>query len=123
MRVSRLSAAVDLGRVVNLDDLTEKLVVIHQFTDDMVDHTELKQREGLDIVDSELSAISRAMATLARTHRDTPMIGRSHGIHAEPTTFGVKLAGFYAEFARILGIDRRSLYRRLEGPAPAPSTK
>jgi adenylosuccinate lyase len=30
----------------------------------------------------------------------TPTIGRSHGIHAEPTTFGVKLAGFYAEMAR-----------------------
>jgi len=33
-------------------------------------------------------------------HKMTPTIGRSHGIHAEPTTFGVKLAGFYAEMAR-----------------------
>lgn len=33
-------------------------------------------------------------------HRDTPMIGRSHGIHAEPTTFGVALAGHYAELVR-----------------------
>src|SRR5262249_11727516 len=33
-------------------------------------------------------------------HKYTPTIGRSHGIHAEPTTFGLKLAGFYAEFAR-----------------------
>ena len=33
-------------------------------------------------------------------HKLTPTIGRSHGIHAEPTTFGLKLAGAYAEFAR-----------------------
>jgi adenylosuccinate lyase len=33
-------------------------------------------------------------------HRHTPTVGRSHGIHAEPTTFGLKLAGHYAEFAR-----------------------
>ncbi|HXD52087.1 MAG TPA: adenylosuccinate lyase, partial [Burkholderiales bacterium] len=36
----------------------------------------------------------------ALEHKYTPTIGRSHGIHAEPTTFGLKLAGFYAEFAR-----------------------
>ena len=33
-------------------------------------------------------------------HKRTPTIGRSHGIHAEPVTFGLKLAGFYAEFSR-----------------------
>ena len=41
-----------------------------------------------------------ALKTRAIEHKHTPTIGRSHGIHAEPTTFGLKLAGYYAEFAR-----------------------
>ena len=45
-----------------------------------------------------------ALKTRAEEHKYTPKIGRSHGIHAEPTTFGVTLATFYAEFAR--GRDR-----------------
>jgi len=40
------------------------------------------------------------LKTRAVEHKYTPTIGRSHGIHAEPTTFGLKLAGFYAEFTR-----------------------
>src|SRR5829696_1875902 len=41
-----------------------------------------------------------ALKRRAFEHKRTPTIGRSHGIHAEPTTFGLKLAGFYAEFSR-----------------------
>ena len=41
-----------------------------------------------------------ALKSRAFEHKYTPTIGRSHGIHAEPTTFGLKLAGHYAEFAR-----------------------
>ncbi|MEC8261981.1 MAG: adenylosuccinate lyase, partial [Pseudomonadota bacterium] len=50
-----------------------------------------------------LDGIDRLLAALrarAEEHRYTPTIGRSHGIHAEPTTFGLKLATFFAEFAR-----------------------
>ena len=50
-----------------------------------------------------LAAIDRLLAALearAREHKMTPTIGRSHGIHAEPVTFGLKLAGYWAEFAR-----------------------
>jgi adenylosuccinate lyase len=50
-----------------------------------------------------IAAIERLLAALERRafeHKTTPTIGRSHGIHAEPTTFGVKLAQAYAEFAR-----------------------
>jgi adenylosuccinate lyase len=47
-------------------------------------------------VDKVLTALKRR----AYEHRLTPTVGRSHGIHAEPTTFGLKLAGHYAEFAR-----------------------
>ena len=53
--------------------------------------------------DLMLTGIDRLLAALklrAEEHRYTPTIGRSHGIHAEPTTFGLKLATFYAEFAR-----------------------
>jgi adenylosuccinate lyase len=50
-----------------------------------------------------LAAVDRLLAALkarAFEHKWTPTIGRSHGVHAEPTTFGVKLAQAYAEFAR-----------------------
>jgi adenylosuccinate lyase len=50
----------------------------------------------LEDVDLVLAALKRR----AFEHRLTPTIGRSHGIHAEPTTFGLKLAGHYAEFQR-----------------------
>jgi adenylosuccinate lyase len=49
---------------------------------------------------TRLDALLTAMAKRAREHSRTPMIGRSHGIHAEPTTFGVALAGHHAELAR-----------------------
>ena len=50
-----------------------------------------------------LVGIDRLLSALkarASEHKLTPTIGRSHGIHAEPTTFGIKLAGYYAEFSR-----------------------
>jgi adenylosuccinate lyase len=52
-----------------------------------------------------IAGCERVMAALKKRaieHKMTPTIGRSHGIHAEPTTFGLKLAGHYAEFARNL---------------------
>ncbi len=50
-----------------------------------------------------LAGMDRVLAALkkrAEEHKNSVCVGRSHGIHAEPTTFGLKLAGFYAEFAR-----------------------
>jgi len=44
--------------------------------------------------------LTQALATLARSHVETLCVGRTHGVHAEPTTFGVKIAGFAAEAAR-----------------------
>ncbi|MCA1934025.1 MAG: adenylosuccinate lyase [Asticcacaulis sp.] len=49
--------------------------------------------EGVDLV---LAALKKR----ALEHKFTPTVGRSHGIHAEPVTFGLKLAGYYAEFVR-----------------------
>jgi adenylosuccinate lyase len=53
-----------------------------------------------DILLSDLDALLTALKTQAMKHKMTPTIGRSHGIHAEPTTFGLKLAQAYAEFDR-----------------------
>ena len=53
-----------------------------------------------DLLLQDLDALLAALKRRALEHRDTVTIGRSHGIHAEPTTFGVKLAQAYAEFER-----------------------
>ena len=49
---------------------------------------------------ADVDALLAALEARAREHKHTPTIGRSHGIHAEPVTFGLKLAGFHAEFQR-----------------------
>ena len=56
--------------------------------------------EASDLLLADLDRLLAALKKRAMEHKDTPTIGRSHGIHAEPTTFGVKLAGHYAAFAR-----------------------
>ncbi len=53
-----------------------------------------------DILIADVDALLAALKRRAFEHKLTPTIGRSHGIHAEPTTFGLKLAYAYAEFAR-----------------------
>jgi adenylosuccinate lyase len=53
-----------------------------------------------DILIADTDALLAALKRRAFEHKMTPTIGRSHGIHAEPTTFGLKLAYAYAEFAR-----------------------
>ncbi|WP_022680802.1 adenylosuccinate lyase [Sandarakinorhabdus limnophila] len=53
-----------------------------------------------DILLADMDALLAAIKRRALEHKFTPTMGRSHGIHAEPTTFGVKLAQAYAEFAR-----------------------
>ena len=53
-----------------------------------------------DILLSDIDELLMALKKRAMEHKFTPTVGRSHGIHAEPTTFGVKLAGHYAEFKR-----------------------
>src|SRR5437899_400496 len=57
-------------------------------------------REAADILLTDLDQLLAVLKRRAFEHKFTPTVGRSHGIHAEPTTFGLKLAGHYAEFAR-----------------------
>ena len=56
--------------------------------------------EAADILIADLDALLAALKARAFEHKHTITVGRSHGIHAEPTTFGLKLAQAYAEFAR-----------------------
>ncbi|MBI4184182.1 MAG: adenylosuccinate lyase [Proteobacteria bacterium] len=57
-------------------------------------------KEAADLLLAGLDRLLAALARRAQEHKLTLCAGRSHGIHAEPTTFGLKLAGHYAEFAR-----------------------
>jgi adenylosuccinate lyase len=57
-------------------------------------------RDATDALITRMTALLEAFAERAREHAKTPMIGRSHGIFAEPVTFGLALAGHYAELAR-----------------------
>ena len=68
---------------------------------DVLDTTlSLQLVKASDILLDDLDALLGAIKRRAIEHKHTPTIGRSHGIHAEPTTFGLKLAQAYAEFAR-----------------------
>ena len=60
----------------------------------------LRLRRALDIILEDLDGLLAALKTRALEYKNTLTIGRSHGIHAEPTTFGLKLAMFYDEFRR-----------------------
>jgi adenylosuccinate lyase len=68
-----------------------------------------------DLLMADIDALLAALHRRAVEHKATPTIGRSHGIHAEPTTFGLKLAFAYAEFARA----RRRLHAAREEVATA----
>jgi adenylosuccinate lyase len=59
-------------------------------------------RDSCDQLIARSQHLAKVIARLAREHKHTPMIGRTHGIHAEPITFGFKLAGWYDEMRRNL---------------------
>jgi adenylosuccinate lyase len=70
---------------------------------DVVDTAQaLQMRQACELVVRTLAALMDAVRTRAEEHRRTPMIGRTHGVHAEPMTLGVKLALWYAELQRNL---------------------
>ena len=60
----------------------------------------IQMREACDLILKDLDALREAVRARAMEHKATPMIGRTHGVHAEPMTFGVKLALWYAELDR-----------------------
>ncbi|MEK7685384.1 MAG: adenylosuccinate lyase [Verrucomicrobiota bacterium] len=62
----------------------------------------VQMARSADLLIADVLALRKVIAAKAREHQFTPMIGRSHGIHAEPTTFGLKMALMYDEFGRAL---------------------
>ena len=56
--------------------------------------------QAADLLIADVERVLAALKKRAVEFKDTPCVGRSHGIHAEPTTFGLKLASFYSEFER-----------------------
>ena len=56
--------------------------------------------QAVDILIADLKLVRKAAAAKAKQYKYTPMIGRSHGVHAEPITFGLKMALMYDEFGR-----------------------
>jgi adenylosuccinate lyase len=70
---------------------------------DVIDTAQaLQMREACGLIVKDISALMEAVRGRAEEHRMTPMIGRTHGVHAEPMTFGLKLALWYAELRRNL---------------------
>jgi adenylosuccinate lyase len=68
---------------------------------DIIDTAQaLQMREACDVILADLGALAAEIRERAEEHRRTPMIGRTHGVHAEPITFGLKLLLWYAEVGR-----------------------
>ena len=68
----------------------------------------LQMREACDLILTNLNGLAEAVRDRALEHRQTPMVGRTHGVHAEPMTFGLKLALWYAELNRDIERVRRA---------------
>ena len=76
---------------------------------DVIDTAQaIQMREACDLILGGLERLMRAVHARADEHRRTPMIGRTHGVHAEPMTFGLKLALWHAELARDVARIRRA---------------
>src|SRR5687768_16402775 len=115
--------AFDIARIEEIEQITQHDVIA--FTTSVAEHVgpsarwlhfgltssdvidtaqAIQMRDGCDLLLTKLDELMQAVRTRADEHRLTPMIGRTHGVHAEPMTFGLKLALWYAELAR--GVDR-----------------
>ena len=70
-------------------------------------------REAADILLGGLDKLKRSLKVKARRYKYTPMIGRTHGVHAEPTTFGLKAALFFDEINR--NIERLKAVQTIRG--------
>jgi len=106
----------ELERILNHDVIAFTTAVTEKINDsasrwlhfgltssDIVDTTfGLQLQQSADLLIADVKLLREAIAHRAREHQFTPCIGRSHGIHAEPTTFGLKLALMYDEFGRAL---------------------
>src|SRR5437588_6298406 len=106
-RIDEIEREVKHDVIAFLTHLTEfvgpEARFVHQgmTSSDVLDTTlAIQLSRASDILIADIDALLAALKRRAFEYKLTPTIGRSHGVHAEPTTFGVKLAGFYAEFSR-----------------------
>jgi adenylosuccinate lyase len=115
----RERGAIDAARIDEIEQITQHDVIafttavaervgpsarwLHfgMTSSDVIDTAQaLQMREACDLILADTAALSAAVRERAFEHRATPMIGRTHGVHAEPMTFGLKLALWYAELER-----------------------
>jgi adenylosuccinate lyase len=115
----RERGAFDIARIDEIEQITQHDVIafttavaekvgpsgrwIHfgLTSSDVIDTAQaLQMREACDVILADLEQLSDAIRDRAIEHRRTPMIGRTHGVHAEPMTFGLKLALWFAEVDR-----------------------
>ena len=106
-RVAELEAITRHDIVAFTRALTERLgddarfVHLGLTSTDVVDSAQnLRLREALDLILADVSALRNEVRRLASEHKHTPCIGRTHGIHAEPMTFGLKFLNLDAALAR-----------------------
>jgi len=120
-RELRARAAFDISRIEDIERTTQHDVIAFTTavaekvgpaarwlhfgltSSDVVDTAQaLQMREACGLIVKGIAGLMEAVRTRADEHRRTPMIGRTHGVHAEPMTFGLKLALWYAELQRDL---------------------
>ncbi len=93
-----------------------KYIHLGATSNDIIDTaTALQLRDALDILEKDLTALGNTMAGLAKEHRDTVMLGRTHGQMATPITFGLKIAVYLDEIRRHLERLRESRKRICTG--------
>lgn len=68
----------------------------------------VQMRQSCDIIIADLNRLLLSVGLLARKHKFTPMMGRTHGIHAEPITFGLKALTWYSEIKRLISIIQQT---------------
>lgn len=108
-RINKIEAKVNHDVIAFLTNVAEHVGPSSRFihrgltSSDVLDTAlAVQMLQAVDILIADVKAVCKAAATKARKFKYTPMIGRSHGVHAEPITFGLKMALMYDEFGRAL---------------------
>ena len=106
-RIAEIEQVTKHDVIAFLESLAEDVGPEHRFlhlgltSSDIVDTSlAIQMKEALDLICGGVDALADALKRRAMEHRDTVMIGRSHGIHGEPISFGFKLAIWYEEIGR-----------------------
>ena len=108
-RIAEIEAEVDHDVIAFLTNVAEYLGASARYihkgltSSDVLDTAlAVQMLQAIDILIKDVKQVRKAAAAQARRYQYTPMIGRTHGIHAEPLTFGLKMALMYDEFGRAL---------------------